>query len=103
MSVPVYHNSLQRRIVRLESALGVPADERHPPVPGLRAAKKRIMKGEKLSEGETGKKSSWRAMDGAEISVEALALECYNKEGWKGFHSENGILTTIVSNQSDHV
>lgn len=93
----IYHNSLARRIVRLESALGLPQDERHPPVPGLRAAKKRIMKGEKLSEGETGKKSSWRAMDGAEISVEALSLECYNREGWKGFHSENGILTTIVS------
>lgn len=92
----IYHNSLARRIVRLESALGLPQDERHPPVPGLRAAKKRIMKGEKLSDGETGKKAVWRASDGAEVSVEALSLECYNKEGWKGFHSENGILTTIV-------
>lgn len=93
----IYHNSLARRIVRLESALGLPTDERHPPVPGLRVAKKRIMKGEKLSDGETGKKAIWRAMNSAEISVEALSLECYNKEGWKGFHSENGILTTIVS------
>lgn len=93
----IYHNTLARRIVRLESALDVPKEERHPPVPGLRAAKAREMKGEKLSEGETGRKSVWRAQDGSEVSVEDLCLEQYRREGWKGFHSENGILTTIVS------
>lgn len=93
----IYHNSLARRIVRLETALDVPREDRHPPVPSLRQALKRVMKGEKLSEGETGRKSIWRAQDGSEVSVEDLCLEQYKREGWKGFHSENGICTTIVS------
>lgn len=93
----IYHNTLARRIVRLEKALDVPKEDRHPPVPSLRAATQREMKGEKLSEGETGRKSVWRAQDGSEVSVEDLCLEQYKREGWKGFHSENGILTTIVS------
>lgn len=98
ISMIVYHNSLQRRIVRLERALAVTEGEKSPVVAvSLRSAKKRVMKGERLEEGETGKHSIWRSSDGAEISVEALALEQYNREGWKGFHSENGILTTIVS------
>lgn len=93
----IYHNSLARRIVRLETALGVPKAEKHPPVPGLKKALFRCMYGEKMSEGETGKKSKWRAQDGSEVSVERLCLEQFEREGWRGFHSENGILTTIVS------
>lgn len=63
----------------------------------LKTATKRTLYGEKLSEGETGKKTIWRAMDGAEVSVEELSLEYYvKKEGFKGFHSENGIMTTMV-------
>lgn len=94
----VYHNSLQRRVARLEKALQIDEDDKSPIVAAtLRTARKRIMKGERLAEGETGKHSIWRSSDGAEISVEQLALEQYNREGWEGFHSENGILTTIVS------
>lgn len=110
LTMSVYHNTLQRRLLRLEAMLDIPLDDRSPPVPGLRQAKKRVMKGDKLSgsedwhgQGDTGKKSIWRASDGGEISVEGLALECYEREGWKGFHSENGILTTIVSSGHDGV
>ena len=98
----IYHNSLARRIVRLEKALSVPDEDRADfttqfKIASLRAARKRVMKGERLDEGETGKHSIWSAAkDGKEVSVEELALEGYEKEGWKGFHSENGILTTIV-------
>lgn len=99
----IYHNSLGRRIVRLETALDVPKEDRHPPVPTLRVATKRVIRGEKLSEGETGRKSIWRARDGDEVSVEHLCLQQYNREGWKAFHSENGILTTVVSSSHLYV
>ncbi len=32
---------------------------------------------------------------GPEVRVEQVALEAYAKEGWKGYHSEGGIVTTI--------
>jgi len=32
---------------------------------------------------------------GPEVRVEQVALEAYAKEGWKGYHSEGGIITTI--------
>lgn len=54
------------------------------------------MQGERLDNPTIGKKSVWRGGDGSELSVEELALEQYGREGWKGFHSESGVLTTIV-------
>lgn len=42
------------------------------------------MEGEKLSAGETGRKSVWRALDGGEVDVEELCLEWYKREKWKG-------------------
>ncbi|GAA96728.1 uncharacterized protein L969DRAFT_20070 [Mixia osmundae IAM 14324] len=92
----IYKHALQRRIMRLESLLKLDDIRKHTfNYVGLRAATRRTLEGEKLSEGETGKKSSWRAMDGAEVNVEQLSLEYYERQGFKGFHCENGILTTI--------
>jgi Fanconi-associated nuclease 1 len=99
LSAPaVFHEALRRRITRLESALDLKAKQRHNfTAVGLRKATKRVLEGEKLSDGATGRKSSWRASDGAEVSVEAFSLEFYERyQGWRGFHSENGILTSIV-------
>lgn len=42
------------------------------------------MEGERVDTPTIGKKSVWRASDGAEISVEELCLEQYVREGWKG-------------------
>lgn len=93
----VYHNSLQRRITRLESLLPIAKSEQHDfSYSTLKVATKRTLYGEQLSESEIGKKTIWRAMDGAEVSVEELSLEFYVKQGFKGFHSENGIMTTMV-------
>ncbi|KAK4048785.1 hypothetical protein OIV83_004551 [Microbotryomycetes sp. JL201] len=93
----IYHSSLQRRIMRIESWLDVPKDERHIFSGALRKSNERIMQGERLDDPTTGRKSVWQAGNGAEVSVEELVLEQYVKEGWKGFHSENGILTTIFT------
>ncbi|ORY75355.1 VRR-NUC domain-domain-containing protein [Leucosporidium creatinivorum] len=93
----VYRSSLQRRIQRIESSLDVPKAERRVFDALLAKSEHRIMEGERLDEPTIGKKSVWRASDGAECGVEELALEQYEREGWKGFHSENGILTTIFT------
>ncbi|KAI9282751.1 hypothetical protein BY458DRAFT_428722 [Sporodiniella umbellata] len=53
--------------------------------------------GERLSEEITGKKSVWRTNNGAECSVEQVALEYYSLKGFKGLHAENGIVRTIAS------
>lgn len=93
----VYHDALRRRIVRLENSLEVKKKLRHDfSQTQLRKANNKILYGERLSEKIIGQKSIWRSLDGAEITVEQLVLEWYERKGWKGFHSESGIITTIV-------
>ncbi|RUS18970.1 hypothetical protein BC937DRAFT_88121 [Endogone sp. FLAS-F59071] len=92
-----YMNSIQRRIVRLESELKIPRREQHDfsYLLGLKKAEERTVYGERLSDLVTGQKSVWRDDDGAECSVERVALGFYEKMGYKGFHWENGIATTL--------
>ncbi|GAA5969565.1 hypothetical protein JCM21900_002347, partial [Sporobolomyces salmonicolor] len=85
----IYKSSLQRRIARIESALGIPKDERRTFEVLLANPQQRVMEGERLDEPTIGRKSVWRASDGEEVSVEELALE--------HFHSENGVLTSIFA------
>ncbi|GAA5867550.1 hypothetical protein JCM8547_001216 [Rhodosporidiobolus lusitaniae] len=93
----IYKSSLLRRIARLYSALslGDPPDELT--VDLLAKPKQRAMEGERVDTRTIGKKSVWRLSDGSEGTVEELCLEQYGKEGWKGFHSENGVLTMIFA------
>ncbi|KAI9287445.1 VRR-NUC domain-containing protein [Umbelopsis sp. AD052] len=92
----VYMSSLQRRIMRLESMLNVPKREQHDFFYNrLTTATERIIYGERLSDAVVGVKSVFRNNDGGECSVEELALGYYNKNGYKGFHSENGIIKTM--------
>lgn len=58
--------------------------------------------GRKLSSGPVGKngtcgKSQWqsRVDDSEKLSVEQYALQCYAEQGYRGYHSENTIFTTI--------
>ncbi|SCV67061.1 BQ2448_5707 [Microbotryum intermedium] len=92
-----YRSSLQRRITRIESSLDIAKEERRHFEVLLRKAGDRLMEGERLDEPKIGRKSVWRASDGSECTVEDLVLEQYGKEGWKGYHSENGILSTIFT------
>lgn len=93
----VYHDSLKRRILRLESLLKIPGEDRHlfNNVTLLKPTLE-TLKGEKISANEIGKKTIWRGLGGNDVNVEELVREWYVRKGWKGFHSENGILTTIV-------
>ncbi|KAG2183177.1 hypothetical protein INT43_006172 [Umbelopsis isabellina] len=92
----IYLSSLQNRIIRLESMLNVPKREQHDFFYNtLTTATERVIYGERLSDPVTGYKSVFRNNDGGECSVEELSLGYYQKAGYTGFHSENGIITTI--------
>ncbi|CAO3644389.1 unnamed protein product [Cunninghamella blakesleeana] len=94
----IYINSLQKRIQRLERDLCIPKREQHDfSYLTLKKPSEKIIYGEKLSD-STGKKSIWRADDGATISVEEVAIQYYNKTGYQGLHTENGVVTMLVKN-----
>ena len=96
----IYHNALQRRIERLETDLRLPRRERHNFSHIIvRRPAERTMSGHRLDDRLTGKHSVWRGREDhdAEVGVEQLCLEQYEEEGWKGFHSENSIVTTLFA------
>ena len=96
----IFHPWLQKRLLRLERTLGIPKAEQHTFTHvALRPPIVREFMGFRLDERDIGKKSSWRSIrdPNKTISVEELCLEHYEDQGWKGFHSENGVVTTIVS------
>lgn len=101
----IYHYDLQKRISKLERKLIVPKKDQHIWVWTLAKPLSRTIIGDRIREDENvsivGKKTVWR-IEGAEgededVSVEEMCLSVYRKEGWKGFHSEGGIIRTIVS------
>ncbi|KAH8921403.1 hypothetical protein BT69DRAFT_1221552 [Atractiella rhizophila] len=111
----IYRNALEKRKKRLEKLLGIECENDEEEHAELREACQRTFKGERIISEKTKElaekkakegeevdvsnigKSVWRMCDGGEGSVEELALEGYKKKGWKGFHSENGILTTVFA------
>ncbi|OLL22858.1 Fanconi-associated nuclease 1, partial [Neolecta irregularis DAH-3] len=94
----IYHNALQKRICRLERNLNIPKREQHVfEHVKLKRARARTMVGVRISEKEIGRKSVWRGDDGAECSVEKLCLSIYESEGWRGYHSENGVITSLFA------
>jgi len=101
----IYHYDLQKRISKLERKLIVPKKDQHIWVWTLAKPLSRTIIGNRIREDENvsiiGKKTVWR-IEGAEgkdedVSVEEMCLSVDRKEGWKGFHSEGGIIRTIVS------
>ena len=95
----IFHPWLQKRLLRLERTLGIPKAEQHTFAHvALRPPIVREFTGIRLDDRDIGKKSAWQSTRDAtkEISVEELCLEQYEDQGWKGFHSENGVVTTIV-------
>src|SRR5271169_6676604 len=95
----IFHPWLQKRLLRLERTLGIPKAEQHTFAHvALRPPVVREFTGIRLDDRDIGKKSGWRSIryTNKEISVEELCLEHYENQGWKGFHSENGVVTTIV-------
>lgn len=99
VSHEVYQADLRRRTVRLENFLKLPIPARQKFDKGLSRTTTITVEGVRTDAGITGKHSTWKARDEGEedVSVEETALSHYRDEGWDGFHSENGVLTMIVS------
>jgi Fanconi-associated nuclease 1 len=113
----IYHYDLQKRITKLEKSLKVVKREQHDfgharlvkpverIVEGQRVYREGTPKGRRhsgASNSGRGSKTIWidEEEDGAECGVEAMCLSWYRKQGWKGYHSEGGIVRTLVSIQS---
>ena len=111
----IYHHDLQKRILKLEKQLKIPKRQQHDflhvrlskpverSISGIRIERAPTPKGRRnssphpISSGRRGAKTIWidEHEDGGECSVEAMCLSSYRSEGWKGYHSEGGIVRTL--------
>ncbi|KAL2263701.1 hypothetical protein VTK26DRAFT_5557 [Humicola hyalothermophila] len=112
----IYHYDLQKRLVKLEKKLRVPRRLQHDfahvklqepeevTVHGIQ-----LLRDDPDSQGKADRgpntKTIWLdelgkpGEDGQplHVSVEELALSYYRSQGWKGYHSEGGILRTLFA------
>ncbi|KAK9433854.1 hypothetical protein V1505DRAFT_336291 [Lipomyces doorenjongii] len=94
----IYHYDLQKRIVRLERELRVLPKDKHVFFHvALKEPIRRTFYGIRVSEVEIGRKTTWRNLEGEECSVEEMCLSNYRALGWKGYHTEGGIIKTIFA------
>ncbi len=111
----IYHYDLQKRVMKLEKALKIVKREQHDfghvrlakplerTVEGIRIEKERTPSrngNRRESDAATprrGGKTIWvdEREGGGECSVEAMCLSWYRDQGWKGYHSEGGIVRTL--------
>lgn len=110
----IYHHDLQKRVMKLEKALKMAKREQHD-FGHVRLAKpvERFVEGIRIEKERTpsrngtrrdsdagprrGGKTIWvdEREGGGECSVEAMCLSWYRDQGWKGYHSEGGIVRTL--------
>lgn len=115
----IYHYDLQKRIQKLEKALKVVKREQHDfGHVTLAKPEERTVEGIQIEREDspvrngpantnnddtaTPKRSGptvWldEREDGSECRVEDMCLSWYRDQGWKGYHSEGGIIRTLVS------
>ncbi|KAL4876563.1 VRR-NUC domain-containing protein [Aspergillus karnatakaensis] len=113
----IYHYDLQKRIHKLEKALKVVKREQHDfGHVALAKPEERTVEGIQIEREDspirngpvnpnpddmyTPRRSGptiWidEHEDGAECRVEAMCLSWYRSQGWKGYHSEGGIIRTL--------
>lgn len=112
----VYLNKLQWRIQKLERDLSVPRREQHDfSYMTLRKPQEQTIYGnliseqydegimtnifwlgERVSDSVTGYKSVWRSDDGAECSVEQVAIQYYSKKGYKGYDISKVVMERAI-------
>ncbi|KAI2904776.1 hypothetical protein CBS76997_3733 [Aspergillus niger] len=116
----IYHYDLQKRITKLEKALKVVKREQHD-FGHVRLAKpaERTIEGIQIERDEPtqpstpndttptitttatskrGRPTIWLdPRDGGECRVESMCLSWYRDRGWKGYHSEGGIIRTLFT------
>lgn len=114
----IYHYDLQRRIVKLEKSLKVVKREQHDfghvllvkpqerTVEGIRVEKEEpLNQADSKESGDSPEPSTRRGRatvwidereNDEECRVENMCLSWYRENGWKGYHSEGGIVRTLV-------
>lgn len=110
----IYHYDLQKRVAKLEKSLKMAKREQHD-FGHVRLGKpvERFVEGIRIEKDRTpsrngtrkdsdagprrGGKTIWvdEREGGGECSVEAMCLSWYRDQGWKGYHSEGGIVRTL--------
>lgn len=113
----IFHYDLQKRVMKLEKALKVAKRQQHDfghvllskaverKVEGIRIQKEitpgrnSSRRGSDASSSRRGNKTIWvdEREGGGECGVEAMCLSWYRDQGWKGYHSEGGIVRTLVN------
>ncbi|PKS10486.1 hypothetical protein jhhlp_002238 [Lomentospora prolificans] len=104
----IYHHDLQKRLTKLEKRLRVPRRLQHDfKHVQLDAPLEHIVEGIQIKRDTVASKKSkapstktvWvdELEDGAECSVEEMCLSWYRHQGWKGYHSEGGIIRTLFA------
>ena len=111
----IYHYDLQKRVMKLEKALKVVKREQHDfghvclakpterTVEGIRIEREQTpsrnasRRGSDAFAARKSGKTIWidEREGGGECSVEAMCLSWYRDQGWKGYHSEGGIVRTL--------
>ncbi|KAJ5381100.1 uncharacterized protein N7496_003528 [Penicillium cataractarum] len=96
----IYHYDLQKRITKLEKALRVVKREQHDfGHVMLSKPVERTIEGIRIERDEgpkKGKATVWiDEREGGECRVESMCLSWYRDHGWKGYHSEGGIVRTL--------
>lgn len=96
----IFHYDLQKRINKLERALKVVKREQHDfGHVMLSKPAERTIEGIRIDDGEParkGKATIWiDEREGGECRVESMCLSWYREHGWKGYHSEGGIVRTL--------
>ncbi|KAJ5908046.1 hypothetical protein N7495_000728 [Penicillium taxi] len=97
----IFHYDLQKRITKLEKALRIVKREQHDFGHAmLSKPAERTIEGirmERDGPARKGKPTIWiDEREGGECRVESMCLSWYRDQGWKGFHSEGGIVRTLV-------
>lgn len=113
----IYHYDLQKRVMKLEKSLKVARRQQHDfghvllskaverTVEGTRIEKVQMPRRSSsrresdVSAPRRGGKTIWvdEREGGGECSVEAMCLSWYRDQGWNGYHSEGGIVRTLVN------
>ncbi|KAJ5833220.1 hypothetical protein N7474_001531 [Penicillium riverlandense] len=105
----IYHYDLQKRITKLEKALKVVKREQHDfghvmltkpaerTIEGIRIEREDSPTRTPDPLSKRGRPTIWidERDGGAECRVESMCLSWYRDHGWKGYHSEGGIVRTL--------
>ena len=101
----IYHRDLQKRTTRLERACRIPKrEQRDFSHVQLAAPVDVYVEGLQIQQdpaegSKQGAKTTWLdpLEDNGECSVEAMCLSDYRRRGWKGYHSEGGVVRTLFA------